>query len=50
MQRCYTKNFEAIEVSQRERLVAILDGDWRSAGPGQPLDPHIPAWDRTTRF
>ena len=49
MARCYTKNFEAIEVRQRARIVALLSGPWRSAGPGDRLADDAPKWDATRR-
>ena len=51
MIRCYAKNFSTVETGQRRRIVAVLNGEGRSAGPGQRLRP--PAlWDtiRTARF
>ena len=49
MQKCYDQNFLAVEVSQRARLVRILNSDWSSAGPGTSLDDNVPVWDDTTR-
>ena len=54
MVRCYTKNFDAIETSQRRRIVMVLNGEWRLAGPGKRLR-NPPRWkdiqvERTTRF
>ena len=46
MVRCYAKNTSAVETANRSRIVAILDGDWRSAGPGMRLaSAACPSWD-----
>ena len=58
MVRCYAKNFSAVATVRRRRIVAVLNSDWRSAGPGQrlrapPLWDTIAVdgnWNRTARF
>ena len=43
MQRLYNRNFSAVEVRMRSRVVQVLAGDWRSAGPNHRLEPP-PRW------
>ena len=46
MVRCYAKNTSAVETANRSRIVAVLDGEWRSAGPGMRLAGAVcPTWD-----